>query len=250
MAAQKRMFDRSIIETDNFLNISLTAKALYFLLGMEADDEGFVSPNRVLRLYGGEYGDIKNLVDTGLLIPFENGVVVITHWNQNNYLNATRIRPTQYQKELNSLLLTEQKTYELNKCSTRIEENSIEQSRIEENRVEDISIQKEKINYKNEFEFIWELYNFKKGKKSAYDKFVSLMKKETNPAKTIIEIKKSIPNYHTELSNKTWLQQQQLEFWLNKRRWEDEWETTKKATMGNVIHAESSKYGNLEITKA
>ena len=44
--AQKRMFDKSILETDNFLNISLTAKALYFLLGMEADDEGVYFPQK------------------------------------------------------------------------------------------------------------------------------------------------------------------------------------------------------------
>ncbi len=131
------MFDRSIIETDSFLNISLSAKALYFLLGMECDDEGFVSPNRVLRLYGGEMGDIKNLVDVGLVIRFKSGVLVITDWNQNNYLDKNRIKPTQYQKEKEILILTEQGKYELNNSSTnvqpeerRIEEKSIEQKRV------------------------------------------------------------------------------------------------------------------------
>ena len=111
--ASKRMFDRSIIETDNFLNVSLSAKAIYFLLGMEADDEGFVSPNRVVRLYGGEAGDIKNLIDVGLIIPFKSGVVVITDWNQNNWLDGRRIKPTQYQKEKKMLTLTQGKKYEL-----------------------------------------------------------------------------------------------------------------------------------------
>lgn len=129
--AQKRMFDRAIIETDNFLNISMSAKALYFLLGMEADDEGFVSPNRVLRLYGGEIGDIKNLIDTGLVIPFQSGVVVITHWNENNYLDKNRIKPTQYQKEKEMLELTDNKKYVLNGCSTSIEEYRGEERRIE-----------------------------------------------------------------------------------------------------------------------
>lgn len=133
--AQKRMFDKSIIETDSFLNISLSAKALYFLLGMECDDEGFVSPNRVLRLYGGEMGDIKNLVDVGLVIRFKSGVLVITDWNQNNYLDKNRIKPTQHQKEKQMLLLTIQGKYELNNGSTLVqpEESSIEESRGEQN---------------------------------------------------------------------------------------------------------------------
>lgn len=133
------MFDRAIIETDNFLNISMSAKALYFLLGMEADDEGFVSPNRVIRLYGGEIGDIKNLIDVGLVIRFESGVLVITDWNQNNYLDKNRIKPTQYQKEKKTITLTDGGKYVFNKSLTLVQpeeyrgvENSIEQKSREE----------------------------------------------------------------------------------------------------------------------
>ena len=128
--AQKRMFDKSILETDNFLNISLTAKALYFLLGMEADDEGFIAPKRVLRLYGGEIGDLQNLIDTGLVLPFKTGVVVITNWNQNNWLDKRRIRPTQYQEEKKMLGLTNEGKYWLSNGLASIEESSIEEKRM------------------------------------------------------------------------------------------------------------------------
>ena len=135
------MFDKAIIETDAFLNISMSAKALYFLLGMECDDEGFVSPTRVLRLYGGEMGDIKNLVDVGLVIRFKSGVLVITDWNQNNYLDKNRIKPTQYKNEKQMLLLTTQGKYELNSGSTNVqpEERSVEECRGVENRIEQIA---------------------------------------------------------------------------------------------------------------
>jgi len=128
------MFDRAIIETDNFLNISMSAKALYFLLGMEADDEGFVSPNRVIRLYGGEIGDIKNLIDVGLVIRFESGVLVITDWNQNNYLDKNRIKPTQYQKEKKTITLTDGGKYVFNNSLTLVqpeEYRGVENSRVE-----------------------------------------------------------------------------------------------------------------------
>jgi hypothetical protein len=59
--AQKRMFDKGLLETDDFMDMPMSTKALYFLLGMEADDEGFVSPKRVFRLYGGTEDDLKVL---------------------------------------------------------------------------------------------------------------------------------------------------------------------------------------------
>ena len=139
--AQKRMFDKAIIETDKFLNVSLSAKAIYFLLGMEADDEGFISPKRVLRLYGGEVGDLKNLIDTGLVIPFQSGVVVITDWNENNYLDKNRIKKTQYQDEKKLLALCGKKYTLLNGCLTDVQpgedrggEGRIEEDRREENK--------------------------------------------------------------------------------------------------------------------
>ena len=45
--ANRRMFSKDVVETDKFLNMPLTSQALYFHLGMEADDDGFVaSPKR------------------------------------------------------------------------------------------------------------------------------------------------------------------------------------------------------------
>jgi len=126
------MFDRAIIETDNFLDLPTSCKALYFLLGMEADDEGFVSPKRVTRLYGGSDDDIKILSAKNFVIPFESGVVVITDWNENNYLDSNRIKPTRYKEEKNKIL-TQGKRYVLNNSLTGVkpEERSIEENRTE-----------------------------------------------------------------------------------------------------------------------
>ncbi len=133
--AQKRMFDKAIIDTDKFMDLSMSSKALYFLLGMEADDEGFVSYKKVMRIHGGNEDDIKILQVKEFIIGFASGVVVITDWNKNNYLDKNRIRETEYQKEKSQLLLTESGQYELNIGSTSIEESSIEQSRIGESKI-------------------------------------------------------------------------------------------------------------------
>lgn len=103
--ASKRMFDKSIIDTDRFTDMPMSTKALYFLLGMEADDHGFVPPKRIMRMHGGSDDDIKLLVAKGFVIPFENGVVVITDWYKHNWLDKRRIKPTEYKKELTELAI-------------------------------------------------------------------------------------------------------------------------------------------------
>lgn len=106
--ARKRMFDSEIINQDSFLDLPTEAKALYFLLGMEADDEGFVSPKRILRLHGISNDSLKLLIVKQYLIPFESGVVVITDWKRNNYLDKNRIRETIYVKEKKMLKYDEE----------------------------------------------------------------------------------------------------------------------------------------------
>ena len=38
--AERRMFHRLVVESDKFLDLSIGAQALYFHLGMQADDDG------------------------------------------------------------------------------------------------------------------------------------------------------------------------------------------------------------------
>ena len=133
--SQKRMFDKAIIQTDRFMDLSMSSKALYFLLGMEADDEGFVSYKMVMRIHGGNEDDIKVLVAKGFLIMFESGVVVVTDWNKNNWLDSRRIKPTEYRKEKKLVVLTQDKEYVLSNCLASIEEYRVEESSIEENTV-------------------------------------------------------------------------------------------------------------------
>src|SRR4030081_3050951 len=97
--AQRRMFSSQIVTSDAFLEMPLTSQALYFHLGMSADDDGFVSPRKVLRMSGAGEDDLKILLVKGFVIPFESGIIVITHWKQNNYLRNDRYTPTIYKDE-------------------------------------------------------------------------------------------------------------------------------------------------------
>lgn len=145
--ARKRMFDLDVINQDSFLDLPMDSIALYFLLGMEADDEGFINPKKVLKLYGGKEDAIKVLIAKGYLIPFDTGVVVITDWKRNNYLSKDRVKPTIYQEEKSQITYDDfiQKYTMFNKCLTNvhIEENRIEENSIEKNR-RDKSMREEK----------------------------------------------------------------------------------------------------------
>lgn len=89
-----------------------TAQALYFTLGCNTDDEGFVSnPLLIMRGYGFEQYDLKALIESGFVIPFKSGVIVITHFYQNNTLRKDRIKHTQFVEEKEQLFLDDNNCY-------------------------------------------------------------------------------------------------------------------------------------------
>lgn len=104
VTAQKRMFSLRVVDTDKFLDMPTSAQALYFHLGMNGDDDGFVSsPRKILRSVGCNDDDLRLLAAKGFLIPFESGVVVITDWKINNTIKTDRYTPTIYEDEKGKL---------------------------------------------------------------------------------------------------------------------------------------------------
>lgn len=109
--AQRRMFSQKIVNSDAFLDMPGDAQLLYFHLGMEADDDGFVNPRKIMRMIGSKEDDIKILVAKRFVIPFDNGVVVIKHWKINNLIRKDFYQETVYLEEKNSLKTKENKAY-------------------------------------------------------------------------------------------------------------------------------------------
>lgn len=104
--AQRRMFSLQVIDTDRFMDMPLSAQALYFHLGMHGDDDGFVSsPRKIARAAGCNDGDLRLLASSGYIIPFESGVIVITDWNVNNTLKNDRYHETVYTEERSQISL-------------------------------------------------------------------------------------------------------------------------------------------------
>lgn len=110
--AQRRMFSKQITESDSFMELPLTAQALYFHLGMSADDDGFVNnPKRLLRVIGANEDDLKILLAKNFVLSFDNGVIVIKHWKINNYIPKDRYTPTVYTEEKAQLFERDNRAY-------------------------------------------------------------------------------------------------------------------------------------------
>lgn len=105
------MFSPDIVESDAFLEMPISTQALYFHLGMYADDDGFVNPRKIMRMLGASDDDMKVLIAKRFALPFESGVIVIKHWRLNNLVRKDWYRPTQYVDEKALLFMKENGSY-------------------------------------------------------------------------------------------------------------------------------------------
>lgn len=110
--AERRMFAKSIVTSDAFLDLPMSARCLYFTLGTLADDDGFVNnPKSIMRQVGASQDDMNVLIAKKFLIVFDNGVIVIKHWRIHNYIRSDRYKATNYKEEKAQLTFDENGAY-------------------------------------------------------------------------------------------------------------------------------------------
>ncbi|MCK9160262.1 MAG: hypothetical protein WCR45_02960 [Bacteroidaceae bacterium] len=109
---ERRMFSKTIIDSDNFLDMPLSSQLLYFHLSMRADDDGFINnPKSIMRNVRCNDDDLKLLIAKQFILPFESGVVVIKHWKIHNYIRADRYKETNCLEEKKFLQLNKGNEY-------------------------------------------------------------------------------------------------------------------------------------------
>ena len=110
--AERRMFAKTIIDSDAFIDMPLSTQALYFHLSMRADDDGFINnPKKIMRMIGASDDDFKVLCVKKFIIPFDSGIVVIKHWKIHNYIQKDRYKATVYSEEKSRLGVKENGAY-------------------------------------------------------------------------------------------------------------------------------------------
>lgn len=174
------MFSLDVIDTDKFLDMPATSQNLYFHLGLRADDDGFVSsPKKITKLVNCGSDDLNVLISRGFVIPFDDGIMVITHWKQNNYIQADRYKRTLYQEQLSQLTVNNG-VYELDtgciydvskmeaQVSIELDNNILCSPGAEPDKLEQL---------KKDFEKIYAIYPKKRGKAKAFEYYCAYVKK-------------------------------------------------------------------------
>ena len=259
--AEKRMFSLSVVDTDWFLDLPLSTQALYFHLNMRADDDGFVdAPNSIVRKIGASKNDFDLLIAKRYVLKFESGIIVIKHWRMHNTIRQDRYKPTQFQEELKTLSIKENKSYTdcqpngnqmatncIQSASTDIDidldidkELDINKLYLGQKTCEDTS-KKEEL-----FESFWKVYPRKVGKEKCRNWFKSHKPKEEL-------VQKMIEAVEEQKKSKQWSDPQYIPHpytWLNQGRWEDELTPSKDSTFQsapkNPIQWEEAKGSSFE----
>ena len=217
--ANKRMFSMDIVDSDAFLDLPLSAQALYFQLGMRADDDGAIGNVKAIRRYiGASEKDLTALMEHRFLLLIDN-IVFIKHWKINNYIVPNRHHDTAYREQFLKLKVKDNKSYtELYKrntpCNTKgttdVVKEDIQDALLEENRVEETR-KEEKSNTLGDsdepptvkktmldgfFDSIWKLYPRKEGKGS-----VSKTQKQKLQKIGYEQMERCIVRYKAKLKN-------------------------------------------------
>ena len=225
--AERRMFAKTIVLSDAFLDMPLSTRCLYFTLGMLADDDGFInSPKSIMRQCGASIDDLNLLVAKKFIIPFENGVVVIKHWRIHNYIQKDRYKGTKYIEEKNTLAIDEKGAYTTNKSDVSILDTQVRLSQVksgEDSIVEDNTPQDEPSDtVSEEFEYIWGRYPRKEGKKAALASYKRARKKGVEYTVVL----NGVINYLSYIKAKKIEPQfiKQGSTWFNGEHWNDEYD--------------------------
>lgn len=124
------MFNKQIMLSDSFLDMSADARSLYVTLNMCADDDGLVNNTKSLvRMCGASKDDLDELQANDFIHIFENGVCVIIHWKIHNTIKNDRYKPS-ILDEKDKLFVNEKKVYEIH-CENLDPQGSIDKISID-----------------------------------------------------------------------------------------------------------------------
>ena len=116
--AERRMFAKSVVESDPFMDMPAEAQALYFHLCMAADDDGFCdNPRSIMRSCGASNDTMKLLISKKFVLTFEKNdgfIVVVKHWRLNNYIRKDTYHETKYKEFMRELYFDENQSYSMN----------------------------------------------------------------------------------------------------------------------------------------
>lgn len=220
--AERRMFAKTIIDSDAFLDMSMSAQCLYFHLAMRADDEGFLNnPKKIQRMIGASDDDLRLLLAKRFILAFDTGVIVIKHWKIHNYIRNDRFKPTVYEEEKAQLSTKENGAYTLgipdgSQLVYQVEtQDRLGKVRIGKDRINNNAPAREDEDEDDGFDAFWAAYPRKSGDiKAACFEYQGVIQSGVSP-ETLLEAVRwqaeakgqYMPNAEKWLRNKGWTEQ-------------------------------------------
>lgn len=219
--AERRMFAKTIVDSDAFLDMPASARLLYYDLGMRADDDGFVnSPKKIMRTTGASPDDLNVLCAKKFIIPFEDGVVVIKHWRIHNYIRKDTYNETKYKEDKQQLELDENNAYRRRDVDDSETQDRLGKDRIGKNNIY-IQNSTPTLSISDEFEAIWTLYPRHEGKQNALKAYQKARKDGVSKE----DVENGIRRYVEYIRNNK-ISSQYVKMgstWFNQRCWNDEY---------------------------
>lgn len=201
------MFSKSITSSSQFLMMSLSAQALYFHLGMNADDDGFVEHFAIMRMVEAKPDDLRVLAAKNFVRVFDEKVLVITDWKENNYLRNDRYTPSKYleiyKEELAGMSSGTPLVYQM--------DTQVRLGEVREGKTKQVA-------YTEEFVSFWESYPKKTAKPEAFKAW----RRESPDLSAVL---KSLPRFKESDQWRRGFIPNPATF-INQRRWEDEVESS------------------------
>lgn len=249
--AERRMFAKTIIDSDAFLDMPLSTQALYFHLSMRADDDGFINnPLKIMRMVSASKNDLDLLVVKRFVIGFESGIIVIKHWKIHNYIRGDRYKPTMYQEEKSLLEAKANKAYSLPVDTVGIPNDNQMDTQVRLGKVRLGKVNKDighsayaETTEKSLFDDFWKAYPKKVGKGNCQKWFKSHKPKPELVAQMINAVNQQKQSKQWQEGNGKFIPNPYT--WLNGERWLDELPKSESEPFaGTELSEEDKKYSN------
>ena len=240
------MFSKQITETDYFMDMPLSAQALYLHLIMNADDDGFIgNAKTILRMVGASNDDLKLLMAKQFILTFDDGITVIKDWRIHNYIQRDRYHKTIYNEHLKELELDDNGAYvkekpmytdciqDVSKMDTQVR---LGKDRLGKDNNIYSSSDDEPSSLENDFEIIWKDYPNKTGKKQAFNHYKSWRKKSKENTNDYLMDKLAMYKKHLALNS--WKKPMNGSTWFN-GRFDDELDMSVQSKAKQVVQRET-----------
>lgn len=245
--AQRRMFSKRIIESGKFLKMPISSQALYFHLGMHADDDGIVEAFKVMRMTGFNEDDLRVLSSKEYIqILNEDLVTYLIDWNEHNYIRADRKTDSIYQNLLIKMIEDVEIKEKKERSDRKKDGTDMGWSKdgIGKGRLGKDRLGKDRVLCEQKFQEWWKIYDHKMNKTKCLKKW---MKIDKSLYDIIINHTREYVKFSTkDYSNKNIVGRKYPLTYLNGEAWNDEITKFGKQEDIQTVHEKWEKK-NLEV---